>query len=345
MPRFAVFSSSTSSALSTASSALRSCAAARVVPALAAGVLALSTGCTAPAAPTDAGHADSMDAGTADAGIVVHGAADYCEAIAPGFCAFYLRCGRMIAADMDACLTTFADSCEGRYEPRYKAYEAAGLLTLDGAGIEACVAHLEDVTCEEQVFDLAGPCGAMWQGTQPAGAACGIDIASFTCAPGNTCVLGLDFCGTCEPAAAVGAACGDAAGGLRCESGAFCADGTCIARPLAGQPCHPQAGCTLGARCVQGTCTAPTVAQEGDACDRSTRCAYRGVCLDGTCVKGVLIGEACDAVTPCATGLCTDGTCAPLKPVGASCAAHGECVSAGCGGGVCVPHVDQCISE
>ena len=116
---------------------------------------------------------------------VPSGAVDYCEAIEPFFCDFYVRCGRMAVADVASCKDAFLTSCNAVFEPRYVELEAAGLLALDLDGIAACEAHLETVACDQQIQELDGPCGTMWVGQQPAGASCGLDVEFFVCAPGN----------------------------------------------------------------------------------------------------------------------------------------------------------------
>jgi hypothetical protein len=108
---------------------------------------------------------EAGDGGTGDGGTGVIPAADYCATIVDFFCPFYVRCGRMAVDTVDECRAQFLEGCEGRYGPRYAGLEEAGLLTLSKSGVEACEAHLDAVACEDQLRDLDGPCGTMWQGT------------------------------------------------------------------------------------------------------------------------------------------------------------------------------------
>ncbi|MCK6544923.1 hypothetical protein L6R52_03585 [Myxococcota bacterium] len=286
------------------------------------------------AAEGDAGTADA----TPDAGALA--AADYCETTATAFCAFYLRCGRVSAADQPSCERYFAAACGSYYEPRYAALEAAGLLALDAAGVETCRAHLASVSCDDQIRDLDGPCAAMWRGTSPAGSACGLDVESFVCAPGARCVLGLDLCGTCVVEAADGAPCGS--GVATCAATSECTDGLCTARARIGERCDDRS-CVLGGRCTNGTCTAPAIVGVDAACDRDRRCAYGASCVGGRCVAGGMIGDACAPSSPCAVGRCAGGTCAPLLAAGERCTSSLECADGTCTMGQCDPLPGACF--
>ncbi len=306
----------------------------------------------------------SSEAGVADAGAVVRGdegppdaprdagkgtdpdrlpASDYCETLAPSFCAFYMRCGRMVAKDEADCRAVFLESCNARYEPRYVDLEAAGLLGLSRAGVDACTAHLGAVTCEEQASDLDGPCGRMWRGTSAKGEGCGIDVESFVCGAGTTCILGLDFCGTCETSAPRGGAC--EAGVVRCASEDACIAGSCVARALSGEACGDAKPCITGSTCTDGTCMAPAIVGEGEPCDARRRCAYRSYCEGGQCVRAALLGEPCATSRACTSGRCEGGTCVALRDDGATCASPAECSSGQCVAKVCTPLPSACITR
>ena len=310
---------------------------------LVAGALALAAACsdaTSTAAPdpsgdagADAARAAGGEAGTADGGALA--ATGYCDAIADGFCAFYMRCGRIVAKDEAECRTVFAETCHARYEPRYAALETAGLLSLSAPDVTKCLAHLGGVTCEKQWTDLAGPCGSMWVGASPAGSPCGVDVESFVCGAGTSCILGLDLCGKCEAAAAIGEACGTGGTGARCAPDGTCKDGQCVARPLPGEACDATLPCATGVSCVTGKCVAPTIVGEGASCDADHRCAYRSACRSGQCVKTSLLGEACKSDGDCASGRCTSGKCAALSDDGASCSSPLQCRSGLCTKGAC----------
>lgn len=291
----------------------------------------------------DAGPSDGEDAGLPDAGAAAPTASGYCAASADFFCAYYLRCGRMVAADLAECRAVFLESCTERYQSRYVDLETAGLLTLSASGLEACRAHLETVACAQQLTDLMGPCGAVWVGTQPAGAACGLDVQSFTCAPGTNCVLGLNFCGTCKPASPAGGPCGD---GGTCTAEAACVNGTCVTRRQVGESCSASEPCVVGAGCQGGFCVGPLIVKENDLCDATHRCPYRSTCLASRCVRSALLGQSC-ADRACASGRCvTEGTakvCRPFLESGAACTTASECRSASCVMNVCRPLPDACF--
>jgi hypothetical protein len=249
----------------------------------------------------------------------------------------------MVASDKNECQKVFLETCNARYEPRYVDLERAKLLTLSRAGIDACAAHLAKVACSEQISDLDGPCGAMWIGSAPAGAACAIDVESFVCAAGTTCIVGLDFCGTCDTTSPRGGDC--TPGTVRCAADDACVDGKCVARPLPGQACTDSLPCTVGATCTNGTCVAPTVVGEGEACDAKHRCAYRSYCDAAKCVRASLLGEACTSDRVCASGRCDTGKCVPLEDDGASCTAPSQCSSGQCVDGKCAPLPSACLTR
>jgi hypothetical protein len=269
-------------------------------------------------------------------------AADYCETIEPFFCDFYVRCGRMDVATVDECKPAFLESCNAVFEPRYVDLEAAGLLELDADGIAACREHLETVACDQQFLELTGPCATMWRGTQPAGAACGLDVESFVCAPGNECVLSVDLCGDCRPIVAVGATC--TPGTDTCGAEAFCDAGTCRARVGNGDACTPDDRCLTGAFCDNGVCTSPQYVAAGDACDQLHRCPYLTACMNGTCQSTASVADACSSDAECELGFCDATTCAVPRPNGESCDRAAQCSSGLCDGGACQPRPSACIA-
>lgn len=269
-------------------------------------------------------------------------AAEYCERSVDVFCPYYLRCGRMAVPDLESCRIAFLEACNARYEPQYAGLEAAGALQLSAEGLAACAAHLETVACEQQLFDLDGGCAGVWEGLGTAGDPCGPGLESFVCDGDHTCVVTLDFCGTCEPAVAVGEPCEP--GEVRCAGAAACVDGTCVARGLPGEPCGDAAPCVVAATCVDGTCRGFTTVAEGDACDRARRCPYRAACVEGRCVATPLLGAACDPAVGCASGRCVDGTCEPLLDDGAPCTRAADCRGGLCDG-TCRGLPSGCFSQ
>ncbi len=290
----------------------------------------------------DAADASAPDA-EADVGEPLEvTASNYCELTVEMFCGYYMRCGRIVAADMDECRATFTETCNGVYEPFYAGYAEAGALELSADGITACEAHLESVACEDQIFDLDGGCAGMWRGLQGQDEACAPGIGSFVCGEGTACVLGTNFCGTCEGGAAPGEAC--VPGEVRCEGGAQCLDGVCAARPTAGQACTDEgARCAPGASCQDGVCRGADIVAVGEACDQGRRCPYRADCIDGACVMAGLIGDDC-AGRGCASGYCDGTTCQALRDPFKGCSENRECVSGSCTDGFCAPTVSECLA-
>ncbi|MDF1562980.1 MAG: hypothetical protein P1V51_08040 [Deltaproteobacteria bacterium] len=268
-------------------------------------------------------------------------AVDYCETIAPAFCDFYLRCGRMNVDTLEACLSAFGESCHAGFETAYVELEAAGLLAFDASALAACQAHLEAVACADQLYELTGPCAGLWQGLQPAGGECGLDAEYFVCAPGTDCVLGLDFCGTCLPLAGIDAAC--EAGQSTCGAEAFCRDGRCVARVPNGEACGVDDRCLLGSTCAGGTCAPPAFTTLGAPCDRDDRCPYLSACVGGRCVEEALQGATCSPDRPCASGFCSVSVCVAPRAAGAACSAHDQCLSGLCVDGACQARPSACI--
>jgi hypothetical protein len=218
-------------------------------------LLALVVACAACApAPTPTPDA-GPDAGAPDPYLP---ASTYCEELAPFFCPFYLRCGRLAAADEAECLELFAASCEAGFEPGYVQLEAAGLMRFSRAGLEACEAHLEDVPCALHPRDLDGPCAGLWEGQQGEGEACGFNLESLVCAPGHECALSLDLCGECRP---------------------IVDDGRV---PLL-EACGADDRCVRGASCIDGACQGPSYVGLGEPCDNQNRCPFNADCAEGFC--------------------------------------------------------------
>jgi hypothetical protein len=270
------------------------------------------------------------------------GASDYCESIVDSFCEFYLRCGRMDVDSVEACRDPFLESCNAVFEPQYAALEAAGLLSLSARGLAACEAHLADVACEQQVFELAGPCSGLWEGTQAAGQPCGLDVEFYVCEPSAACTIGLDFCGTCETVLEPRDDC--SVEGVTCGPDGFCDDGACRDRVPNGGACSREDRCMAGSACIDATCQGPSFVGEGDACDSTRRCPYLTTCIGGVCSPTARIGEACSAATPCDAGTCEAGTCVAPRDDGEACDGNGGCSSGMCIDGTCAPRPSGCIS-
>lgn len=264
-------------------------------------------------------------------------ATEYCERSVDVFCPYYLRCGRMAVDDLESCQSTFLEVCNAVYEPIYVALAERGLLGLDSGGLAACKTHLDAVPCDAQTFDLEGACRDVWAGKVAQGGDCGPGIESFVCDANTTCVVGLDFCGTCETAASTGAVCGP---DLRCHPHDACHQGSCVARPVGGQPCDDVIPCVLGTTCLDGACQGDVWVTPGAACGQGKRCQYKSACVGGICTPLGLVGESC----PCAGGWCdAEDVCQPYAGSGELCQAAQECRSGACEGGACAAIATSCL--
>jgi len=303
------------------------------------------------APPRDAGPGDGEGEGEDEGESDALPATSYCEELVDVFCPFYVRCGRMNVADVEACRAAFPASCEAKFEPRFVPLAERGLLSLSRAGLQGCAAHLQDVACDEHFFELQGPCAGVWQGHVPAGGACGLDVETFVCAPGTACTLDLSFCGTCETVMPAGARCRDGSADVdgACGPGGVCGDDdVCVARPRTNEACDPDGvPCVLPARCGDdGVCREPAVVGVGEACDVSRRCPYFAACASGTCVALEGIGAACVDDSDCEASFCAGGTCVALLPADAPCTRAAQCGSGRCDDdGACADFAPRCVGD
>lgn len=270
-------------------------------------------------------------------------ASDYCESIVDSFCDFYIRCGRMDVASAEQCREPFLDSCNTTFEPQYVALEAAGLLTLSAEGLMACEEHLAGVACEEQIFELTGPCRGLWSGTQGATEGCGLDVEYYVCEPSAACTIGLDFCGTCETLLEPGDDC--TVDNTTCGPEAFCDAGVCRSRITNGGRCGRDDRCMAGSGCVDGICEGPTFVALGDACGATQRCPYLTACVGGVCTSTAALGEPCSGAIPCEVGFCDAGVCTAPGDDGDTCGGNPACSSGLCVEGTCAPRPSACIAN
>ncbi|MBV1862571.1 MAG: hypothetical protein KUG77_29380 [Nannocystaceae bacterium] len=270
-------------------------------------------------------------------------ASEYCESIVDSFCDFYARCGRMDVASAELCHEPFLTSCNTMFEPQYVGLEAAGLLTLSAQGLVACEEHLADVACEEQTFELTGPCSGLWSGTQAAGEGCGLDVEYYVCDASAACTIGLDFCGTCETLLEPGDDC--TAEGTSCGPQAFCDAGTCRARVPNGGTCSPDDRCMAGSGCVEDICQGPTFVALDEACDVTRRCPYLTACIEGVCTSTAGLGEECSVAAPCEVGFCAEGLCEAPRDDEEPCGGNSQCSSGMCIGDMCAPRPSGCIAN
>ena len=289
------------------------------------------------------GGATTSSGAAGGGGGAAPGASDYCETIVDFFCDFYLRCGRMAVSSVEQCRPRFLESCNSQFEGRYVDLANAGLLSLDADGLSACEAHLDTVACEQQIFELQGPCASIWRGSQPAGAPCGLDVEFFVCEPASECVLGLDLCGECRALVAIGGDCSGA--DTACGSAAFCDAGSCRARKQNGEACGPDDRCMAGSGCAGGLCSGPSFVTLGESCGNDRRCPYLSACIAGVCSATAGIGESCGSDLECENDFCGDaGNCEAPHANGQSCASSGQCQSGLCEASVCRALPSACIA-
>lgn len=120
------------------------------------------------------------------------------------------------------------------------------------------------------------------------------------CRPDLACVSG-----TCQPVAAVGAACG----ATPCSPRAYCDGTTCVQRPVIGAACSAATPCQLGAYCAGGTCVAfggpgapcGSVPDAGGyvGCAPGSWCRIAAGATAGTCSALVGYGAACTSTDRC----------------------------------------------
>lgn len=277
-----------------------------------------------------------------DAGVEVLDVSDYCELSAKDFCQFYLRCSRVVSPDQASCEQLFLQSCNENYEPHYAALAEHAMLSLSPAGLRACQQYLESVPCDHQLLDLDGPCADMWQGLSASGSQCGAGIDSFVCNEQTSCVVGLDLCGTCEPAAETGAHCGD---DLRCVYPDNCVDGVCVGGAFPGSSCDANQRCISGASCRNGVCVARIFVGLGQSCDQDHRCQYGAACVGGTCQQQAFLGESCGDLRPCMSGYCDANSlvCMQRLPENGVCVNNDMCRSGHCESSRCTALLSACF--
>ena len=171
-------------------------------------------------------------------------------------------------------------------------------------------------------------------------------------------VIGLYYCGTCEPRIALGEPCD---GAVRCVDGSACVMGECRERRDLGEPCEFSEECAtrvcdgsvcasstdlrrpyadvvdrecdadggcgnqFGLACVEGTCSA--LANEGEPCGayppfQAPPCRLGQLCIGDRCVAvgcSIDIGEPCTWFCTGGTGGCVDGECQPADELGDPC--------------------------
>ena len=167
-------------------------------------------------------------------------------------------------------------------------------------------------TCEtrEALACTGGLAAAMTAATPTSAASCGAAISAESCpdffskAPPTACTTAMGAgTSTCEFAAQC------ASGYCALSSDSLC--GTCLAQPVAGDPCDAQ-GCGQNLVCVSSTlqCQAPVAA--GGACSKDLPCEDGFTCVGATSTES----------GACTADISTSGAaCDPKHKTGADCSA------------------------
>ncbi len=263
--------------------------------------------------------------------------------------------GRCVAGVLNAPCSDALGCVEGVCDEVTRRCEPAGVDALaDGAPCTGHALRCRGV-CVGAVRATSQSAGVLGQCVTPAvGASC----TTGTCPRGSACVLGGGEFGTCR-ATSTGSPCSD---DFECPAGAHCHETASqrVCRPRATAEldvCQLSTG--IGALnraavggvldpCLRGTCLAQP--DGGARCEPYSdlggpcgACKWPGVCVNGRCERGGLLGG------PCALGGCEDGGCT-LSDAGVpicaatretTCVSDGECRSGRCyvgtGGGQCAP--------
>ncbi|HEY3446791.1 MAG TPA: hypothetical protein VGK67_10530 [Myxococcales bacterium] len=195
---------------------------------------------------------------------------------------------------------------------------------------EACLKRLADLPCGAVEPLEDDPCDTAITGKQVAGSAC---YTGVECAPGTLCAAS-NCPGSCVQRAPVGFECG---GLVRCEEGAFCLSGACVASVQEGGSCRVGSiDCDQGLYCAgekpiqsspPGSCRKLGSVSTGP-CDQPIACAFGKVCAGqdsaantaGACEAPVADGKACSASSSCGPeSFCRDGQCAARPRLGDAC--------------------------
>ncbi len=244
-----------------------------------------STSGTSDATPTSTGVPTStgatVDLGTAPGGSLQ---ADYCDPLAALVCGRLADCGcgSLLPAeslDLATCMDNYSARCLEAYAPVAAAVEG-GEARILGDEAQACVALLAASTP-----DCERPRGAVTQALCPAwftsDVAIGGDCSFPVCAGGQ----------------------------------GVCVAGSCVARPVVGQPCAQGSVCAAGLLCIADQCADPVAA--GGACAIDDACAPPLRCVAGACAALNDVGGECADAAGCELGLvCTADACA-TRPAGA----------------------------
>ena len=250
---------------------------------------------------------------------------EFCAARFDALKAWGVRCG------------TSRDVAAASWDP-YRDYLCAGVVQLekdqkvsyDSGLADQCLKRLESLECGPLLRVVDDPCDLAIRGTVEAGGQC---FTGVECAPDTLCAAS-DCPGVCVARAAVGFECG---GLVRCQDGAYCLSGSCVASVAEGGACRVGSlDCAdnlycAGAKPIQasppGACK-KVGAQPGGSCDQPEACVWGSVCAGqdpatntaGTCQAPVADGGACTVSSSCAPeSSCLNGQCSPRPRLGEAC--------------------------
>lgn len=252
-------------------------------------------------------------------------------------CLALTRC----AGPLECCtFGELGDPCTGALPCRPDLECTAGVC----ASPPTCGAECALGTCRDGVCECPEGCpeGQVCDGF---GVCAGPSIGGTTCGCDAECRSGSCIEGRCTGARPIGCGC---ALDEDCPADvSTCVGGTCVLRPMRGEPCIDGAPC-FGSACVDGTCSPIPDGQRGcgaaDECASGLLCAplpCRGFTCERICVAPTTEGGPCAAEDVCLDGLtCRAGRCARV-PEGASCAADGCGPDQACVDDVCEGLAEQ----
>jgi hypothetical protein len=226
----------------------------------------------------------------------------------------------------------------------------AGLLALDDAGLDACIASLAPTaTCAAPPLTLA--CRDMWTVDVDVGRECpALGLTELRCADGAAVCTRRCIGESCRDECAVPPGVNTQCTSV-CADGLACIDGVCRETGAADQPCNSFFDCDPALSCFAGVCRA--VADVGGACNDVVDCAEGLRCAAGVCAAGAPRGASCAGPT-CGNGdACVRDydarACAALRVDGEGCGDNADCESGLCSNArVCaaVPGLnDPCVDN
>ncbi len=239
----------------------------------------------------------------------------------------------------DGLFCTSGDTCGGG--TCISGTDPCVLPQLCSENLNACVACLVDIDCDDGNFCTDDTCDALGQ--------CVITNNFRQCDDGLFCTA-IDICfgGACIGGndACPGAVCDEpngrcveCLGNLDCDDANVCTDDTCVANVCVHAsntlPCDDGLFCTVVDTCSGSVCVGAT-----DPCVAPALCSE----ATNSCVQ-CLVAADCDDGNPCTTNGCLAGTCTTMNNSN-SCNDGLFCLSGdSCIGGVCVGITDSCPGQ